>query len=132
MAQCHGSEPVPLQALETGVSATYVGARSADLRSSCSTAPSCIAAAGGDARVRLGDVLRPALELASDAIGGGSSARRATACPPACSSRADAVVFDLIGEEGVAGWFAVALRTPAPPRAFRDVSCGSVASAACR
>lgn len=122
MAQQHGSDLVPMQALETGVSATYVGSRSADFALVILDRSELIAAGGGDARVRLGDVLRPALELASDEIGGGQLGEVSDGVPASLFQSADAVVFDLIGEDGVAGWFAVALRTPAPPRAFRDVS----------
>lgn len=122
MAQPHGSDLVPMQVLESGVSATYVGPRSADLALILLDRTELIAAGGGDARVRLGDVLRPALELASDVIGGGQLGEVGDGVPASLFQSADAVVFDLIGEEGVAGWFAVALRTPAPPRAFRDVS----------
>ncbi len=122
LAQRHGSDPVPMQALEAGVSATYVGARSADLAVILLDRAELIAAGGGDARVRLGDVLRPALEQATDVIGGGQLGEAADGVPASLFQSADAVVFDLIGEEGVAGWFAVALRTPAPPRGFRDIS----------
>lgn len=122
MAQLHGSDPVPLQALETGVSATYVGPRSADVALILLDRDELIAAGGGDTRVRLGDVLRPALELASDVIGGGQLGEVADGVAASLFQSADAVVFDLIGEDGVAGWFAVAVRTPPPPRAFRDVS----------
>lgn len=122
MAQPHGSDLVPMQALETGVSATYVGPRSADLSLIVLDRTELIAAGGGGDRVRLGDVLRPALELASDVIGGGQLGEVGDGVPASLFQSADAVVFDLIGEEGVAGWFAVALRTPAPARAFRDVS----------
>jgi flagellar motor switch protein FliN/FliY len=122
MARPHGSDPVPMQALESGVSATYVGARSADLSLILLDRSELIAAGGGDARVHLGDVLRPALEAASDTIGGGQLGEVTDVVPASLFQSADAVVFDLVGEEGVAGWFAVALRQPAPARAFRDVS----------
>jgi flagellar motor switch protein FliN/FliY len=122
LAQPHGSDPVPMQVLESGVSATYVGPRSADLAVILLDRTELIAAGGGGDRVRLGDVLRPALEAATDAIGGGQLGDAADGVPASLFQSADAVVFDLIGEEGLAGWFAIALRTPAPPRGFRDVS----------
>lgn len=122
MAQLHGTDLMPMAALETGASASYVGPRSADLALILLDRTELIAAGGGDARVRLGDVLRPAFEQASDLIGGGQLGEVADGVPASLFQSADAVVFDLIGEEGVAGWFAVALRAPAPPRAFRDVS----------
>ena len=122
LAQPHGSDPVPMQVLEAGVSATYVGPRSADLAVILLDRTELIAAGGGGDRVRLGDVLRPALEAATEQIGGGHLGEAADGVPTSLFQSADAVVFDLIGEEGVAGWFAIALRTPAPPRSFRDVS----------
>lgn len=122
MAQRHGSDPVPMQALESGVSATYVGPRSADLALILLDRDELIAAGGGDARVRIGDVLRPALEAATEPIGGGQLGEAADGVPASLFQSADAVVFDLVGEDGVAGWFAVSLRTPAPARSFRDVS----------
>lgn len=122
LAQPHGSDPVPMQVLESGVSATYVGPRSADLAVILLDRTELIAAGGGGDRVRLGDVLRPALEAASEAIGGGQLGDAADGVPASLFQSADAVVFDLIGEEGIAGWFAIALRTPAPPRGFRDVT----------
>ncbi len=122
LAQPHGSDPVPMQVLEAGVSATYVGPRSADIAVILLDRTELIAAGGGGDRVRLGDVLRPALEAAAEQIGGGHLGEAADGVPASLFQSADAVVFDLIGEEGVAGWFAIALRTPAPPRSFRDVS----------
>ena len=80
------------------------------------------AMAGAGEGVSAAEVLRPALEAASDVIGGGQLGEVGDGVPASLFQSADAVVFDLIGEEGVAGWFAIALRTPAPPRAFRDVS----------
>src|SRR5947209_2792988 len=63
MAQRHGGAPVPPAELAAGVSATYVGAHSADFALILLDRDELTAAAGGDAsRVRLGDVLRPALE----------------------------------------------------------------------
>lgn len=86
MAQLHGSDPVPLQALETGVSATYVGPRSADVALILLDRDELIAAGGGDTRVRLGDVLRPALSSPPTSSAAGSWARSPTGWPRACSS----------------------------------------------
>lgn len=122
MAQLHGSDPVPMQALETGVAATYVGPRAADLALIVLDRSELIAAGGGDASVRLGDVLRPVLEMATEQIGGGQLGEASDGVPASLFQSADAVVFDLIGESGVAGWFAISVRTPAPARGFRDVS----------
>jgi flagellar motor switch protein FliN/FliY len=122
MAQRHGGGPVPMQALEGGVSATYVGPRSADFAVILLDRTELIAAGGGDARVRLGDVLRPALEQAADVVGGGMLGEATDGVPASLFQSADAAVFDLVGEDGVAGWFAVQLRAPAPGRGNPDMS----------
>lgn len=121
MAQRHGSDPVPMQALETGFAATYVGPRSADVALILLDRSELVAAGGGDAGVSLSDVLRPSFEVALEAVGGGQLGEVTDGVPASMFQSAEVVVFDLIGESGVAGWLAVAVRTPAPPRAFREV-----------
>jgi flagellar motor switch protein FliN/FliY len=123
MAQRHGGAPVPPAELAAGVSATYVGAHSADFALILLDRTELLAAAGGDAsRVRLGDVLRPALEHAASVIGGGMLGDATDGAPASLFQSPDAVVFDLVGEGGVAGWFAVQVRGEGGPRRFGDVS----------
>jgi flagellar motor switch protein FliN/FliY len=111
MAQRHGGDPVPFADLSAGISATYVGSRSADFALILKDRGELVAAAGGDAsRVRLTDVLRPALEQAAAVIGGGMLSEATDGAPASLFQSSEAVVFDLVGESGVAGWFAVLLR----------------------
>ncbi|MGN6741901.1 MAG: flagellar motor switch protein FliN [Amnibacterium sp.] len=124
MAQLHVGAPVPAEALAAGVSATYVGARSADLAVILLDRDELVAAAGGDAsRLRLGDVLRPALEAAAGIVGGGMLGEASDGAPASLFQSSESVVFDLVGEGGVAGWFAVQLRGGAgAPRRAGDVT----------
>ncbi len=120
MAQRHSGPPVPAEFLSQGVSATYVGARSADFALILTDRSEMLAAAGGDAsRVRLGDVLRPALEQAGNLVGGGLLGDATDGAPASLFQSPDAVVFDLVGENGVAGWFAVQVRGAAAPAGQR-------------
>jgi len=123
MAQPHGGAPVPAAELAGGVSATYVGSRSADLALVLLDRAELAAAAGVDAaRVRLGDVLRPALEQAVAVIGGGMLGDAAEGASASLFGSPDTVVFDLVGEAGVAGWFAVQLRGAGGTRRGGDVT----------
>jgi flagellar motor switch protein FliN len=123
MAQRHAGPPIPATEFEVCLSATYVGARSADFALILLDQGE-LAAAGGVGRVQLGDVLRPALEQAAATIGGGMLSEVAEGASAPLFSSPDAVVFDLIGEAGVAGWFAVLVRDrPAGPP-LRDVAAG--------
>jgi flagellar motor switch protein FliN len=116
MVQRHVGAPVPAEALTLGVSATYVGSRSADL-ALILLDQSEIQAAGGDARVQLGDVLRPSLEAAGAVIGGGMLDGVTDGAPASLFQSAEATIFDLVGENGVAGWFAILVRGAGAPAA---------------
>ncbi len=123
MAQRHTGAPVPVAELASGVSATYVGGRSADLALILIDTTELVAAAGGDAsRVRLPDVLRPALEQAAAVIGGGMLGEATDGAPASLFQSPEAVVFDLVGETGLAGWFAVQLRGAGRQRSTGDVT----------
>jgi flagellar motor switch protein FliN/FliY len=124
MAQLHVGAPVPADVLAAGVSATYVGARSADLAVILLDRDELVAAAGGDASLlRLGDVLRPALEAAASVVGGGMLGEASDGAPASLFQSPETVVFDLVGEGGVAGWFAVQLRGGgSTPRRAGDVT----------
>jgi flagellar motor switch protein FliN/FliY len=121
LLQRHAGAPVPAD-LPGAVSATYVGSRSAEFALLLLETGE-LAAAGGDAgRLRLADVLRPALEQAAAVIGGGMLGEITEGSAAAVLAAPGAVVFDLVGETGIAGWFAVLLRDrPAAPHAG-DVS----------
>jgi flagellar motor switch protein FliN len=123
MAQRHTGAPVPAAELAAGVSATYVGARSADLAVILLDRTELAAAGGDAARLRLGDVLRPALEQAASVIGGGMLGDASDGAPASLFQSPETIVFDLVGESGVAGWFAVQVRGGAgEARRFGDVS----------
>jgi flagellar motor switch protein FliN/FliY len=124
LAQRHVGAALPDAALEAGVSASYVGAASADLGLILLDRGELLAAGGEDpTRVRSVDVLRPALEHATGVIGGGMLGEAVDGVPAALLDAPDTVVFDLIGETGIAGWFAVQLREQAAaPAARRDVT----------
>ncbi|MDH2443867.1 FliM/FliN family flagellar motor switch protein [Amnibacterium sp. CER49] len=124
LAQRHVGAPLPGAALEAGVSASYVGAASADLGLILLDRGELLAAGGADpTTVRIVDVLRPALEHATAVIGGGMLGEAVDGVPAALLDAPDTVVFDLIGETGIAGWFAVQLREQAAPAApRRDVT----------
>jgi flagellar motor switch protein FliN/FliY len=117
LAQRHAGAPVPAD-LPGAVTATYVGASSADFALLLLDTAELAAAGGDAARLRLADVLRPALEQAASTIGGGMLGEIVEGAPATVFSSPDAVVFDLVGETGIAGWFAVVLRDrPAAPPA---------------
>ncbi|THG30235.1 flagellar motor switch protein FliN [Naasia lichenicola] len=116
MANPHVGGPIPADALALAVSATYVGSRSADLGVILLDREELLEAAGGDAsRVRVGDVLRPSFEAATSLIGGGMLGETSEASAATLFGSPDTTIFDLVGEQGVAGWFAIALRA-APGR----------------
>jgi flagellar motor switch protein FliN/FliY len=100
-----------------------VGGRSADLALILLDQGE-LAAAAGDGRVRLGDVLRPALEHAAATIGGGMLGEVAEGASALLFSSPDAVVFDLVGDTGIAGWFAVLVRPHQDAAPSRDVAAG--------
>lgn len=123
MAQRHAGAPIPADAFETVLSATYVGTRSADFALILLDQAE-LAAAAGEGLVHLGDVLRPALEHAAATVGGGMLGEVAEGASAALFSSPDAVVFDLIGESGVAGWFAVLVRDRRAGSPSMDAAAG--------
>ena len=109
MAQVHTGGAVSLASAVVRTGATYVGSRSAEF-ALVLLDDTELAAAGGDAgRVRVADVLRPALEAAGATLGDGLLGESSEQVEALFASP-EAAIFDLVGESGAAGWFAVAVR----------------------
>lgn len=108
------------------VVASFVGATSADFAVALTEADALAQAAGGEGgSVSIADVLRPALEGASAVLGTGVLGEGRIEPAPALFTDPDAVVFELQGALGVAGWAAVRIRengTVAESVASRDRS----------
>jgi len=91
--------------------ATFVGACSADVAIAL-TAP-----IPTDGAVTTGDVLRPALEAATAALGAGLLGDVTPSDASSLLSAPDTVIYDLLGPgQEVVGWFAVRVRDTGPRR----------------
>ncbi|MCU1437978.1 MAG: fliN [Naasia sp.] len=120
MATRHAGTPIPPAELARAVRATFVGARSADLALVLVDREGLAEAAGGESlAVNAADVLRPALEQAAATLGDGMLGDAREGDASVLFAAADTAVFELVGEAGVAGWFAVAVRA-APQRSLGD------------
>ncbi|WP_210479799.1 flagellar motor switch protein FliN [Naasia sp. SYSU D00948] len=125
MATRHAGGLIPPRELSRAVRATFVGARSAELALILLDREGLAEAAGGDSVVvDAGDVLRPALERAAATLGDGMLGEAREGDATTLFSAPDTAVFDLVGEAGVAGWFAVGVRGSAV-RPAGDASLGS-------
>ena len=115
--------PTPLQAVahpdggtltdrvSAAVVASFVGATSADLAVVLIDAESMDAAAGTDSPlVSIQDVLRPALEGASGALGIGVLGDTRVEDASALFATEETSVFELTADGVVAGWFAIRVR----------------------
>lgn len=103
------------------ISATFVGARSADFVLVLADGAS-LAEVAGDAggRVTAADVLRPALEAAAAPLGAGVVAEpRELAAATALAE--GSARYELRGSGRIYGWFGVTVRTAAEPAAVSDV-----------
>ncbi|MET0934124.1 MAG: flagellar motor switch protein FliN [Mycetocola sp.] len=95
----------------TATVATLVGSPSADLALIVLDQNALAAAAGEDSPlVSALDIVRPALEAASAALGAGVLGMSRTEDASALFADEDTVVFALVGDAGTAGWFAVRVR----------------------
>jgi flagellar motor switch protein FliN/FliY len=102
---------VPAGAAASAVSATFVGSLSADVSVTLVDTASLAAAGGADsALLSVENVLRPALESATAALGTGVLGACSSGDASALFADAEAVVFELSGAAGVAGWFAIRIR----------------------
>jgi flagellar motor switch protein FliN/FliY len=123
MATRHAGGPIPARELARAVRATFVGSRSAELALILLDREGLAEAAGGLV-VDAGDVLRPALEQAASTLGDGMLGDAREGDAAVLFAAADTAVFELVGEGGVAGWFAVGIRGTTP-RAPGDPQLGS-------
>ena len=95
----------------TATVATLVGSPSADLALILIDSDAIKVAAGDDSPlVSALDIVRPALEAASAAVGAGVLGKSRTEDASALFADEDTVVFALAGDAGTAGWFAVRIR----------------------
>jgi flagellar motor switch protein FliN/FliY len=93
------------------VTATFVGATTADLALILPDTSFLAEAAGADsARISDADILRPALEGAASVLGAGVLGESRTEDAGALFNDKEAVVFELISGGAPAGWFAIRIR----------------------
>lgn len=102
--------PLPFGAAASAVSANFVGSVSADIALALVDASSVLPAGGGAGLVTAANVLRPAMENASAALGSGVLGECRNEDASALFSDADTVVFELRDMERVAGWFGIRIR----------------------
>lgn len=102
--------PVPFGAAASAVSANFIGAVSADIALALVDTSAVLPAGGGAGLVTAANVLRPALESASAALGSGVLGECRNEDASALFSDPDTVVFELREMETVAGWFGIRVR----------------------
>lgn len=111
-----GSPVAPAEAV--AVSATFVGARSADLVLVLADGALLTDAGGAEGgRVTAADVLRPALEAAAAPLGPGVVAEPREVAPTAVLADPGRVAYELRAGGRVVGWFGVTVRSAAEPGA---------------
>jgi flagellar motor switch protein FliN/FliY len=102
------------------VTASFVGALSADVALVLTDAEALAGAAGAEnGLVSLEDVLRPAFERATAVLGAGVLAESRTEDASALFADPDTVIFELAGAGETAGWFAIRIREHANVSALR-------------
>ena len=120
MVTHHAGAGIPPQSLAAAVSATFVGTRSAELSLVLLDRAGLAEAAGVESGlVQTADVLRPALEQAASVLGAGMLGELREGDATTLFGAHDTTVYDLVGETGLAGWFAVSVR-PLPARVTPD------------
>ncbi|MFP5368566.1 flagellar motor switch protein FliN [Pseudarthrobacter phenanthrenivorans] len=103
------ASPLPFGAAAAAVSANFVGSVSADIALAL-VDTSSVLPAGGSGLVTPANVLRPAMENATAALGSGVLGECRTEDASALFSDPDTVVFELRYMETVAGWFGIRVR----------------------
>jgi len=93
-------------AVTAAVIASFVGTESVDLAIAL-VDPTSMDAAGGSGLISSSDVLRPALESAASVLGVGVLGDNRVEDATELFTADEAVVFDLIGDAGIIGWFAI-------------------------
>ena len=111
----HTGAGVPAAHAADAVTASFVGAESADLAVVLASPSPLADVAGTDSPlVSAADVLRPSLEAASATLGVGVLGEARSEDASALFADPASVVFELRSAEGTAGWFAIRLRDTAP------------------
>lgn len=106
--------------LASAVTASFVGALSADVALVLTDAGSLAGAAGAESGlVSLEDVLRPAFERATAVLGAGVLAESRTEDASSLFADPETVVFELRSGAEPAGWFAIRIREHANVTALR-------------
>lgn len=109
------------------VTATFVGAATADLALVLADTSFLAEAAGTDpARISDADVLRPALEGAASVLGAGVLGETRTEDAAALFNDQQAVVFELISGGTPAGWFAIRIREHGTVNGAAGAGAGAV------
>ncbi|THJ65038.1 flagellar motor switch protein FliN [Arthrobacter echini] len=128
-AESGSSAELPEGRVSEAVVASFVGAVSADLAVVLlDTQPLAAAAGTPSSLVSPADVLMPALEAASAALGDGVLGSPAVQDAAGLFHDAETSVFRLAGHSGTVGWFAVRLRGARPGAAPRRSSGSSGAA----
>lgn len=104
------ASPVPFGAAGSAVTANFVGSVSADIAVALVDTTAVLPAGGGAGLVTAANVLRPAMENASAALGSGVLGECRNEDASALFSDPDTVVFELRDMETVAGWFGIRVR----------------------
>ena len=102
---------LPLEETPMAVTASFVGAESADLAVVLSSSTPLADIAGSESPLLSeADILRPALEAAGATLGVGVLGDARVEDASALFSHPSTVIFELHAREGRAGWFAIRLR----------------------
>ncbi|MFD5276373.1 flagellar motor switch protein FliN [Pseudarthrobacter sp. NPDC058362] len=101
---------LPPGAAASAVSANFVGSVSADIALALVDASSVLPAGGGAGLVTAANVLRPAMENASAALGSGVLGECRDEDATALFSDPETVVFELRDMQSTAGWFGIRVR----------------------
>lgn len=117
---------VPSSAASAAITASFVGAISADMAVALLEDALPGVPAGSDpAAVSLPDVVRPAMESAAGTLGPGVLGESRTEDASALFADAESAVFELAGHGTTAGWFAIRTRE----NGILDSTAGSVTPA---
>jgi flagellar motor switch protein FliN/FliY len=106
--------PVPApEAAKTATTATFVGARSAELALVILDPEFFADATAATPLVQISDIVFPALEAASEIFGTGVLGDAVTADVSSLFDDEESVIFELTSATGTAGWFLLRLRADA-------------------
>jgi flagellar motor switch protein FliN/FliY len=116
------SAPVPLPpAAATAIIATFVGSRSAEFALILLDRGFLAEAGGPQSLIHATDVVLPALEQSAAVFGIGVLGEATEADASALFSDPESVIFELLSDEGSAGWYIVRVRGDANTVPFRSI-----------